>query len=203
MNIKELSEILDINDYPKRFYSLNGGKPNDSYCIDYSNGFWNVYYSERGEIHIIGHYEKEEDACLKLLERLMLLSIKKRHTCTCINNAYLWHPLVGKDDMYCLVLCDIFEPFEEGNKLLYTFDVLKLTEMKTIINITKEISDSPRYYKTQLTISNRFIREFLSLCLYLGKQNKNPKTIKRTECNYNNVVESEYELLMFVKDMLD
>ena len=75
--------------------------------------------------------------------------------------------------------------------------------MKTIINLTKEISDNPRYYKTQLTISNRFIREFLSLCLYLGKQNKNPKTIKRTECNYNNVVESEYELLMFVKDMLD
>ena len=48
MTIKNLEKKIKEYNIPKNAYSLNGGLPNESYCIDFINNNWEVYYSERG-----------------------------------------------------------------------------------------------------------------------------------------------------------
>lgn len=70
MNKKQLENILLMNEVPKELYSLNGGLPNETYCIEKENERWQVYYSERGIKTNIGYFVNEEDACDCLLKEI-------------------------------------------------------------------------------------------------------------------------------------
>lgn len=70
MNRKQLESILLMNKVPKDLYSLNGGLPNEAYCIEKENDKWQVYYSERGIKANIEYFESEEEACKCLLREI-------------------------------------------------------------------------------------------------------------------------------------
>jgi hypothetical protein len=76
----ELQECLNKMKVPQDFYSLNGGLPNEAYCIGYNNGYWEVYYSERGNKTDLKKFKSEDEACMffyssisKLLREMGLL----------------------------------------------------------------------------------------------------------------------------------
>lgn len=48
MTIKELRERLEQENVPQNSYSLDGGMPNDKYCLEKTTVGWEVYYSEMG-----------------------------------------------------------------------------------------------------------------------------------------------------------
>lgn len=53
-------------------YSLEGGLPNDTYCIDRAGGSrWVVYYSERGSKFNERFFNDESGACHYLLQTLV------------------------------------------------------------------------------------------------------------------------------------
>ena len=66
MNIIELNKIFEDENVPIELYSLKGGYPNESYCIEKVNGQWEVYYSERGSKSGLMFFDTEEKACLHL-----------------------------------------------------------------------------------------------------------------------------------------
>lgn len=70
MNKQQLGKVLLINKVPKELYSLNGGLPNEAYCIEKDDDRWQVYYSERGKKTCIGYFENEEEACDCLLNEI-------------------------------------------------------------------------------------------------------------------------------------
>lgn len=70
MNRKDLESLLVVNKVPKDLYSLNGGTPSETYCIEKRRGKYKVYYSERGEKSYIGIFETEQEACLCLLNEI-------------------------------------------------------------------------------------------------------------------------------------
>jgi len=63
VNIIELKSKLASLNIQHDAYSLNGGLPNESYCIGKANGLWEVYYSERGSKSSLKTFQNEEDAC--------------------------------------------------------------------------------------------------------------------------------------------
>lgn len=48
---------------PKDMYSLNGGLPSEAYCINKIEGYWEVYYSERGQKSSLKVFQTESEAC--------------------------------------------------------------------------------------------------------------------------------------------
>ena len=70
MNKQQLENILLLNKVPKDLYSLNGGLPNEAYCIEEKDGEWQVYYSERGIRTNIEYFKNEEKACDCLLNEV-------------------------------------------------------------------------------------------------------------------------------------
>lgn len=70
MNRKQLENLLLANGVHRELYSLNGGLPNEAYCIEKENERWQVYYSERGIKTNIGYFANEEDACDCLLKEI-------------------------------------------------------------------------------------------------------------------------------------
>ena len=56
---------------PEDSYSLQGGLPNDKYCLEKTSYGWNVYYSERGSRTELKKYDSEEEACKDILSRLL------------------------------------------------------------------------------------------------------------------------------------
>ena len=48
MTKKELEKKLNELNIDKFAYNLNGGLPNEAYCIEEFEGKWYTYYSERG-----------------------------------------------------------------------------------------------------------------------------------------------------------
>ena len=68
MDRKELKKILSKQKIPKELYSLKGGLPSEAYCIDYLEGSWQVYYSERGIKSNIIFFSDESEACKYFLE---------------------------------------------------------------------------------------------------------------------------------------
>ena len=75
MNKQELEEVLLLNKVPKDLYSLSGGLPNESYCLEKEKNRWHVYYSERGIKTSVGYFENEEAACECLKEIRKIVSI--------------------------------------------------------------------------------------------------------------------------------
>ena len=63
MTKKALERKLNELNIDKRAYDLNGGLPNETYCIEESNGKWYTYYSERGKRTSFNSFETEEEAC--------------------------------------------------------------------------------------------------------------------------------------------
>lgn len=63
MNRKELEEKLIELEIRKDSYSLDGGLPNEAYCINRVGNDWEVYYSERGNKSSLKVFSLENDAC--------------------------------------------------------------------------------------------------------------------------------------------
>jgi hypothetical protein len=71
MNRRELKKVLKEEGFNPRRYSLRGGLPDETYCLDEpSEGSWSVYYSERGEKVGARAFETEDEACAHLLHLL-------------------------------------------------------------------------------------------------------------------------------------
>ena len=70
MDRKLLEKMLVENKVPSDMYSLQGGLPNEAYCIDKIDGKWEVYYSERGTRSYIGRFDDEEEACNCLIKQI-------------------------------------------------------------------------------------------------------------------------------------
>ncbi len=63
MRLVDIQERLDMSNIPRSAYSLNGGFPNEAYCIDKFEESWEVYYSERGERSDVRRFDGENEAC--------------------------------------------------------------------------------------------------------------------------------------------
>lgn len=63
MNIRDLKEFLLTNQVPEDAYSLDGGLPNEAYCISKEGNQWEVYYSERGRKCGLVTFDTEDSAC--------------------------------------------------------------------------------------------------------------------------------------------
>ena len=50
--------------------SLEGGMPNDAYCLDENGGEWSIYYSERGSRQGLKLFSSESAACAYFLDLL-------------------------------------------------------------------------------------------------------------------------------------
>lgn len=72
MSIEELKELLIQKNVPLHLYSLEGGLPSESYCIEKIKNKWHLYYSERGVKETINYYDNEDevvDAFLSEIDR--------------------------------------------------------------------------------------------------------------------------------------
>jgi len=63
MNKNTLHKELENKNVPKDLYDLNGGLPNEAYCLNQNNGIWEVYYSEKGVKSGLKTFSTENDAC--------------------------------------------------------------------------------------------------------------------------------------------
>lgn len=70
MTKEKLRSILVDKGISRSHYSLEGGLPNEKFCLDYEKGKWIVYYSERGLRTGICYFDKEDDACDYLLHAI-------------------------------------------------------------------------------------------------------------------------------------
>ena len=70
MTKKALERKLNELNIDKHAYDLNGGLPNETYCIEESDGKWYTYYSERGKRTSFNSFETEEEACQYFLDWL-------------------------------------------------------------------------------------------------------------------------------------
>jgi hypothetical protein len=71
MNSENLKQELERLNIPSSEYSLTGGLPNESYCIDFNDGVWEVYYSERGCKTGLKTFEDESSACKYFLDTIL------------------------------------------------------------------------------------------------------------------------------------
>ena len=71
MNRDELQRVLAARRIRQRSYSLEGGSPDDRYCIERSSGGWAVYFSERGNRNDEKWFATETEACEELLRRIL------------------------------------------------------------------------------------------------------------------------------------
>lgn len=63
MNKNDLKQILLNKNIPEYIYSLDGGLPNEAYCIWQTGNDWEVYYSERGQKSGLKLFKTESEAC--------------------------------------------------------------------------------------------------------------------------------------------
>lgn len=63
MNKIQLREVFIEKKIQKDIYSLEGGLPNECYCLNKEKNKWEVYYSERGVKSQIVQFDTEEEAC--------------------------------------------------------------------------------------------------------------------------------------------
>lgn len=67
----QLAEKLKQMNIRKDSYSLNGGLPNEAFCLNMHNNVWEVYYSERGSKSGLKIFYSEEEACEYFYEWLV------------------------------------------------------------------------------------------------------------------------------------
>ena len=63
MKKQELQQTLIDENVPDDLYSLNGGLPNEAFCLNKDQNSWEVYYSERGVKSQLMKFSTEEEAC--------------------------------------------------------------------------------------------------------------------------------------------
>ena len=63
MNKKSLKQHLDSAGINNDKYSLNGGLPNEKYCLGENEEYWETYYSERGTKTSLNKFKREDEAC--------------------------------------------------------------------------------------------------------------------------------------------
>lgn len=71
MNRDSLKAILIKNNVPSYYYNLYGvGETDQRVCLEFDNGNWIVFYSERGKTFDLKQFSTEDDACQDVLNRL-------------------------------------------------------------------------------------------------------------------------------------
>lgn len=70
MNKNELKNALKNEGVSNELYSLEGGVPSEKLCLDFENGKWIVYYSERGCRTGIMSFVMENDACKYIYDQI-------------------------------------------------------------------------------------------------------------------------------------
>ena len=73
MNKNELKQILQLEGFDPRVYSLEGGLANDRLCLVHEGGRWCVYYTERGVRFDEQWFDSEDEACKRMLAALRAL----------------------------------------------------------------------------------------------------------------------------------
>jgi len=63
MTVEQLSELLAKFGVPRTVYSLSGGLPDESCCLERTATGWQTYYSERGERTSLKTFSTEANAC--------------------------------------------------------------------------------------------------------------------------------------------
>ncbi|MHC1747293.1 MAG: hypothetical protein AB9856_02750 [Cellulosilyticaceae bacterium] len=63
MTKTELKQNLVRKNIPVDSYSLEGGLPNEVYCLGKNERIWEVYYSERGQKTSLEIFLTEDAAC--------------------------------------------------------------------------------------------------------------------------------------------
>jgi hypothetical protein len=63
MKKEELQQSLINANVPKDLYNLNGGLPNEAFCLNKEGEIWEVYYSERGVKSQLKQFHSEDEAC--------------------------------------------------------------------------------------------------------------------------------------------
>ena len=63
MTKNELKQNLIRENIPSDVYSLEGGLPNEVYCLGKNGDVWEVYYSERGQKTSLEVFQTENAAC--------------------------------------------------------------------------------------------------------------------------------------------
>jgi hypothetical protein len=71
MNKQQLQEKLIKSGIDSNAYSLEGGLPNEAYCLNHEANIWEVYYSERGNKTSLNVFSTEAEACLDMYKRLI------------------------------------------------------------------------------------------------------------------------------------
>lgn len=64
----ELERKLKDMNIKETMYNLNGGLPNEAYCMEEIGGKWYTYYSERGQRTSLKAFETEQEACSYFLD---------------------------------------------------------------------------------------------------------------------------------------
>jgi hypothetical protein len=71
MTTSELQQALIAIGAPSHSYKLNGGLPNEAYCLNSTGAGWEVYYSERGNKNMMASFENEAEACRFFLDVIL------------------------------------------------------------------------------------------------------------------------------------
>jgi hypothetical protein len=77
----DAKQQLDIAGVDPREYSLNGSDFADQYVLDISDGRWTVSFSERGNRREIAEFDREADAALHLLNRVLVSKERQNRCC--------------------------------------------------------------------------------------------------------------------------
>ena len=71
MKKQDLAKKLNEKNIRVDSFSLEGGLPNEAYCLNKTKDCWEVYYSERGRKTGLKKFTNESDACQYLYEVLV------------------------------------------------------------------------------------------------------------------------------------
>lgn len=63
MKKNELEQKLITENVNPYSYSLDGGLPNEAFCLGENGSVWEVYYSERGSKTGLKTFQTEDEAC--------------------------------------------------------------------------------------------------------------------------------------------
>ena len=77
----DVKQELDIAGIDPREYSLNGIDSADQYVLDTCDGRWTVSFSERGSRREIAEFDRETDAALHLLNRVLVSKERQNRSC--------------------------------------------------------------------------------------------------------------------------
>lgn len=69
MNITELKNFLAEHLVPTKLYQI-GGASDDRICLDKQNGFWEVFFCEKGNKFCSTLFQDEQSACARMLKEL-------------------------------------------------------------------------------------------------------------------------------------